>query len=668
MLDLPQDPGAPVASVTSPQGNAWSTFRRLISYALDYKGRLLLAILFAVVVAMSFTSMILGVAGVVRIVFGEEAAVYEQAQIYAEMVEEKYPALVPVIRALPIPAGPEDTLEAIQGKHGPAGTAFQAEVRSMVAAMRHHPLPALAIACGVVLSMVVLAGIARFFQEYFAGTIGARISVKLGEEMFENVLNCSLLFFERNTTGEILARFTNDIFQINRGLSNVFMKVLREPIKMVFFLAIAIAADPLLTLAGLCVLPPVAYVIVRLGKKFKRSVGRSLQRIASLASVGKEVFSGIAIVKGFCMEDYEMQRARHELGTLNTHLTKMVRTNALVGPLVEVVMITGVVGFVMFTGWRVQQGAMSADRLVMLVGSLAMILDPVRKLSVVNNMVMGSVASAERVFEFIDQKPDVVQMPNAVELPPLQEALRFHDVSFCYDGRTEVLSGIDLEIKKGEMVAIVGFSGAGKSTLVKLIPRFYDTTRGNITIDGRDIREASFRSLRAQISLVTQDTILFNETIRANIAFGREDFALERVQKAARAAHAAEFIQGLPQGYDTVIGESGGTLSGGQRQRLSIARAIIKDPSILILDEATSSLDTESERAIQQAIDEFVVGRTTVVIAHRLSTVLRADRIIVLDKGAVAEQGTHQELLAHNGIYKRLYETQFGTKKEPARP
>jgi subfamily B ATP-binding cassette protein MsbA len=275
-------------------------------------------------------------------------------------------------------------------------------------------------------------------------------------------------------------------------------------------------------------------------------------------------------------------------------------------------------------------------------------------------------ASAERVFEYIDMKPEIVDAPDAVALPPLRESLCFNDVRFSYDGKTEVLCGIDLRIKKGEMVALVGFSGAGKSTLVKLLPRFYDVTGGSITLDGIDIRKATLESLRGQLSIVTQDSILFNESIRENIAHGRDDYSDERIRAAARAAHAEEFIAPLPEGYETSIGESGSSLSGGQRQRLAIARAIVKDPAILILDEATSSLDSESEQAIQKAMDEFVVGRTTLVIAHRLSTIQRADRIVVLENGRVAEMGTHRELIEKGGIYRRLYEIQFAASGEKA--
>ncbi len=638
------------AMESRPKQSVWAVYRRLLGYAFYHKFRLVVSIVFALVVALSFTGMILGIGGVVQVVFGQEAEVMQAVATQAERVES-IPVLNTLLRQMPLPGITEDVPPTIQAR-------FEAAVH----AMREHRMPALYIACGIVLVLTMLGGIARFIQEYFAGSIGASISVRLGREMFENIIHCSMRFFEQHTTGEIVARFTNDVFQVNQGLAGVFVKVVREPIKMVFFLIVALMADPLLTVVGICVLPPVVLVLLNVGKRFKRSMRRSLEKVAALASVANEVFRGIAIIKSFCMEDYEKNRARRELGNLYRFLLKMVRANALVGPLVEAVLVVGVIGFVLATGYRLEQGAISPGDLATLFVALAMILDPIRKLSNVNNLVMGSVASAERVFEFIDAKPEIVEKPDAIDLPILRDVIRFDNVRFSYTGESDVLSDLTFEIRKGETVAIVGFSGAGKSTLAKLVPRFYDVTAGSITIDGVDIRDVTFQSLRGQISIVTQDTVLFNESIRANIAFGKEDYAEERVQEAAQAAHAEEFIAHLPAGFDTVIGESGATLSGGQRQRLAIARAIIKDPAILILDEATSSLDSESERAIQDAIARFVEGRTAIVIAHRLSTILRADRIIVLDQGRIADVGPHQELLQRDGIYKRLYETQFGAQ------
>jgi len=662
MLDLEPESNLTAVTTNRPKGTAWQVYSRLVGYAWKYKTRLVVSLLFAVVIAASFGTMLVSVGTVVKLTFwapplSEEGGTEVEAP--SKEIEETDPAERMARDIASIAA----TLEKALG-WAPGG--LDAKFLVLVDWMRAEKMRALKMVCGLVLAMALVIGVARFLQEYFAGSIGANISTDLGRAMYANLMRQSVGFFERRTSGEILARFTNDIFMVNRGLASVFVKLMREPIKALTFLAVAVSVDPWLTLVGLCVLPPVAYVLVRIGKKLRRSVRRSLQKIASMASVVNETVNGIAIVKGYNMEDYEIGRVQREIKKLRRYLFQMVKLNAATGPMTEFLLMLGVVAFVLLSGRRVVTGDLGPGELTTLYLALAAMLDPVRKLSSVNNLVQTSVASAERVFEFIDMKPDIVESAKAADISPLRESLLFEDVRFSYNGETEVLKGIGLEVKKGEMVALVGFSGAGKSTLVKLIPRFYDVSGGAVKIDGVDVRNATFRSLRDQISIVTQETVLFAESVRDNIAFGQAVYSDERVRDAARAAHAAEFIERLEQGYDTVLGESGGNLSGGQRQRMAIARAIIKDPAILILDEATSSLDSESERLIQEALDRFVAGRTALVIAHRLSTIHRADRIVVLDDGRVAEEGTHQQLLDHGGIYRRLYDTQFGAQKEPS--
>lgn len=638
-----------------PQSSAWKVYSRLIGYAWNYKGRLLLAILFALIIAASFGSMLVGLGTVVKVTLYEPPAAAESGA--AQPAEDPAQKMADDIARNAV---------KMRKLIGWAPEGLDQRFMGLVTRMREDKMRALAITCILVVMTSFIIGVARFLQEYYAGAIGAFISTDLALAMYKNIVRQSLGFFESRPSGDILARFTNDIFMVNRGLAGVFVKLLREPFKALMFLAVAISVDPWLTLVGLCVLPPLAVSLNRLGQSVRRSVRRSLMKVASMASVVNETVRGMAIVKGFNMEEYETGRVYREIEKLRRFLRKMVKADAATEPITEFILVAGFAGFVMFSGYRVVSGKLDVGDLIQVYLALGFMLDPVRKLSAVNNMVQTSIASAERVFEFIDMKPSIVESPNAVALPPLRTALRFENVRFSYDGEREVLKGLDLEIKKGEMVALVGFSGAGKSTLAKLIPRFYDVASGAVTIDGADIREATFHSLREQISIVTQDTILFAESVRDNIAYGQTRFAEDRIRGAAQAAHALEFIENLPNAFDTVIGESGSTLSGGQRQRLAIARAIVKDPSILILDEATSSLDSESERHIQAALDRFVTGRTAVVIAHRLSTVQRADRIVVLDNGRVAEQGTHAELLAQGGIYKKLYDIQFGVEEKSA--
>ncbi|MFM1918602.1 MAG: hypothetical protein RLZZ303_236 [Candidatus Hydrogenedentota bacterium] len=644
-LDLRQHDGA------QGRSSSWRVYKRLVGYAARYKLKLAVSLFFAVVIAASFGTMLFGVGTAVKLTFHSPAPAGEE--------QRPDPAVE-------IAADIARYTSDLRGMLGWAPEGLDQSFLALVQGMRAEPMQALLYVSGMVLLLAMVIGIARFIQEYFAGSIGAYITTDLGREMYENLMRQSVGFFEARNSGEILARFTNDIFMVNNGLSGVFIKLMREPFKALTFLAVAFSVDVWLTLVGVCVLPPVFYILLRLGKKMRKSVRRSLQKIASMASVVNETVQGVQIVKSFNMEAYEVARVRDEVGRLRKFLLRIVRLNAATDPITEFLLVLGVVAFVLLSGQRVVAGQLDAGDLTQLYFALAMLMDPMRKLSSVNNQVQTSVASAERVFEFIDMKPDVADRPNARPMGDFRESIRFEGVRFAYAGGPEVLKGVDLEVRKGEMVALVGPSGAGKSTLVKLLPRFYDVTGGALIIDNADIRDVTLESLRDQIGMVTQDTILFAETIRANIAFGRECYGEDRLRAAARAANALEFIEKLPRGFDTTLAEAGSSLSGGQRQRIAIARAIIKDPAILILDEATSSLDSESERLIQDALDHFIEGRTALVIAHRLSTVRRADRIVVMDNGAVVEQGRHEELLAAGGLYKRLYETQFGKQESAA--
>ncbi len=628
--------------------SAWGAYSRLLTFAWRYKTRLIISLLFALIIAASFGAMLVSVGTIIRITF------YEPAQTVDAEISQNDPAVK-------LAADVERIIHTMGRVIGWAPDGLSDWVYHTALAMRANRMRAVIVASALALFLAFIMSVARFSQEYLSGSIGANITTDLGEAMYTNLMRQSVGFFERNSSGEILARFTNDIFMVNRGLQGVFVKLMREPVKIAVFLAVALSVDWQLTLVGVCVLPLVLYTLVSIGKRMRSSVSKSLQKIAGMATVVNESIKGIAIIKSYNMEDYEVSRVRREIMKLRKFLLRMVTLHAATGPLTEFLLVLGVVGFVLFSGRRVEAGLLDAGDLVQLYFALAMMLDPVRKLSDVNNLIQTSVASADRCFEFIDMQPEIQQAPNAVDIEPLQTSIRFEHVHFSYDGERDALSDINVDIKKGEMVALVGASGAGKSTFVKMLPRFYDPQQGAVYIDGRDIRTATLASLREQMSIVTQDTILFAESIRDNIAFGRASYTDDRVRDAATAAYADQFIQQLPTAYNTVIGESGCTLSGGQRQRLAIARAIIKDPALLILDEATSSLDSESERLIQEALDRFVQGRTTIVIAHRLSTIQRADRILVMENGRIVEQGRMDDLLARDSLYRRLHDTQFNS-------
>jgi subfamily B ATP-binding cassette protein MsbA len=395
-------------------------------------------------------------------------------------------------------------------------------------------------------------------------------------------------------------------------------------------------------------LPLVIYPIVNFGRRHRRLSRGSQQTTAQVSNILYETITGNRIV-----------RFAKTLDALFAIVMRDTKIGAISRPLMEFLGGVGISLVVLYGGSQVLEGKSTPGTFFSFLTALIMIYEPIKGVSAINNVLQQGIAAAERVFEVLDVKSDVSEKKDAIELPPVKDAIEFTDVRFKYEKDTEVVKGINLKVKAGEVLALVGSSGGGKSTLVNLIPRFFDVSSGSLTIDGTDIREVTFNSLRKQIGIVTQQTILFNDTVRNNIAYGSPDATYEQVKDAARAAHALGFIQQLPEGFDTVIGESGARLSGGERQRISIARAILKNAPILILDEATSSLDTESEREVQQAIENLVQNRTTFVIAHRLSTIRNADRIIVIQEGRIVEEGTHDSLLPLGGVYKMLYDMQF---------
>jgi subfamily B ATP-binding cassette protein MsbA len=504
-------------------------------------------------------------------------------------------------------------------------------------------------------------GIFLYFSEYAMSYSGQHVVAALRKDLYSHLLDQSLAFFARHSTGKLMARVITDTERIQETVSKTLTDYARQSILLVAFLAVIFFLDWKLSVLSLLIAPFVLSITLRLGKRIRRASSRSQENLSELSNALQETIVGQRIVKSFCMERYEQERFGKSTDQLVRLNLKVARTAALNSPLIEFVGYFAFVPFLLYAHYQISRGALTLGAFATFVISVFRLYEPMRKLSRMHLHIQQAFASSSRVFELLDTKLDVVDAPNAGELPPLRREIVFHGVSFSYRGHSKVpvLSGIDLRIQSGEIVALVGRSGAGKTTLASLIPRFYDATAGRVLIDDFDVRAVTQRSLRRQIAIVTQDTFLFNDTVRNNIAYGREDCDLEDVVEAAKAAFIHDFITSLPQGYDTVIGERGQLVSGGQRQRIAIARAILKNAPILILDEATSSLDSESERLVQQALYNLMQHRTTLVIAHRLSTVRIAHRILVMEAGRIVEVGDHETLLARSGVYRKLHDFQF---------
>jgi len=508
----------------------------------------------------------------------------------------------------------------------------------------------------------LLRGITSFAQNYLMDLVGQRIICDLRDELNQHIQRLSLAFFNRTPTGDILSRVSNDVALVRTALTDAVASVMRDATSLVALIVVAFYKDPVLALIAFLVFPASVLPIVKLSQRLRRFSKRGQRTLGTLTSLLQETVQGNRVVKAFGMEDYERERFQAENRRLYRLYMKASMIKALTTPALEVLAAFAIGGVVWYGGNSVIAGGRSQGSFLAFLTAMFLLYEPFKRLTKANATIQQGVAGAERVFELLDTEPDVVDRPGARALTAMRRGIVFENVGFRY-GTEPVLKDVTLKIQAGEVVALVGMSGGGKSTLADLIPRFYDVTEGRITIDGVDLRDYTLRSLRAQIALVTQFTFLFNDTVRANIAYGDPGKSMDDVVTAAQAANAHEFITALPHGYDTPIGELGVTLSGGQRQRLAIARALLKDAPILILDEATSALDTESERLVQQAIERLMVNRTTLVIAHRLSTIRRADRIVVVVRGQIVEEGTHEELLALGAEYRKLYDLQF---QEPA--
>jgi subfamily B ATP-binding cassette protein MsbA len=509
-----------------------------------------------------------------------------------------------------------------------------------------------------VVVIYLIKGLCNYSQTVIMSYIGLRIVNQLRNRLYAQMQKQSLAFFSQNPTGILMSRITNDVSLVQFAVSEAITSLLRDTFTLIGLIFVIFYRDWQLALIAMVVFPLTIYPITKFGKKM-RSVAKSTQiTMGSLTSILQETISGTRIVKAFCMEKYENERFAAENERLLKFNMKSVSIQAISGPLMEFLGGIGIGAILFYGGYNVVQGNSTPGNFFSFLAALLLLYEPIKRLTNANNTIQNGVAAAERVFSIIDLTPDIEDKPGASDLPPVSRGIDIENVTFRYE-KKPVLKNINLSIRAGEVVAFVGMSGGGKTSLVNLIPRFYDVSEGRIRIDGCDIRDVSLRSLRSQIAIVTQQTILFNDSVRNNIAYGNIETSDEEIIRAAKAANAHDFILRMPLGYETNIGELGTKISGGEKQRLSIARALLKNAPILILDEATSSLDTEAEREVQEALDNLMKGRTTLVIAHRLSTIRNADRIIVLVNGEIVEEGDHDILMKQQGEYFRLYNLQF---------
>ena len=504
-----------------------------------------------------------------------------------------------------------------------------------------------------------LKGVFLYFAEYSMSYTGQRVVADLRKRLYGHLLGQSLSFFALNPTGRLMSRLVVDTERLQLMVSRMLTDLMRQVSLFVCFLILMIYIDWLLSLFAFVVAPLVVALALTLGRRVRRAGQESQENLEEMSHLLQETIAGHRTVKAFCMEEYEAGRFR-ELNRLQVRVNvQAARIGALGSPVTELIGYVSFVPFLLYAHSQIQQG-FSLGAFVVFIVALFRLYEPVRKLSRMHLHFQHGFAASTRIFQLLDTRQEVARVPDAPPLALLSREIRFEDVTFTYeDGATAALQDIDLSIRQGEVVALVGPSGAGKTTLASLIPRFLDVSRGRVAIDGTDIRQVDLDSLRDQVAMVTQEVFLFNDTVRDNIGYGRENCSREEIEEAARAAFIHDVVTALPSGYETDIGEWGEKLSGGQRQRLAIARAILKQAPILILDEATSALDSESERLVQEALDHLMANCTTLVIAHRLSTIQRADRIVVMDSGRIVEQGDHRTLLKTSGLYRRLYQLQF---------
>ncbi|MEJ7609188.1 MAG: ABC transporter transmembrane domain-containing protein [Bryobacteraceae bacterium] len=512
-----------------------------------------------------------------------------------------------------------------------------------------------------ILGVFLIKGCCDYFGNYLINWVGVNAITDIRQTVYEKLLSQDARFFEAQSSGRLMSAVMTDIDKIQVATSSMLADGLRQSFSAIALLFVVLQRDWRLGLVSLTVLPFVLIPTLRLGRRIRRTTRRAQDNAAELNEILQETITGQHVVKSFGTEKHEAGRFAAAAQRLRKSNLRYVAQQAIASPLIEFFGAMTIVGLLYYARTQIKAGQMTTGEFTSFVIALILLYEPVKRLTGIHNIFQQAMGASQKVFEYLDQEVEVRSKKNALILKPFTKSVAFQNVSFRYPTveKTNALSNINLDVNAGEVVALVGPSGAGKTTLANLVPRFYDTTDGSIRIDGIDIREVKLESLRSQIGIVAQDTFLFNTSVTENIRYGKSEASFEEVQSAARNAMAEEFISRLPHGYDTIIGERGAKLSGGQRQRIAIARALLKNAPILILDEATSHLDSESEVAVQRGLSNLMQGRTVIVIAHRLSTIRRADKIVVLDHGRISEIGSHEDLINHGGIYQRLHDLQF---------
>jgi subfamily B ATP-binding cassette protein MsbA len=514
----------------------------------------------------------------------------------------------------------------------------------------------------IVLAIVAIAlfkGGFTYGHRYFMAYVTQRVMVNVRNDLYRHLQTLSLPFYLTTTTGQIMSRATEDVRTLENAITVVPQKIIHDGLTIVFLAGMLFYLNWRWALVCIAVFPLVAYPLVIFARKLRRINREAQYKMGDIYSLLEEKISAMKVIQAFGMENQEIKRMKEENGHFLSIMMRVWRTVALQSPVMEFLSTLGICAVIGLGGYAVVKGIGTPGTFFAFIGAMSSMYAPIKGLASLNQQIQRASAGMDRIFAIMDMEPTVKENPNARKLESFKNEIALENVSFAYEKGELVLKDIDLKIKKGKMLALVGPSGGGKTTLVHLLPRFFDPTEGRITIDGYDLRDVTFKSLRQLIGMVTQDVILFNDTVANNIAYGSTSVTMEDVKRAGEVANATEFIEDMPQKYDTIIGERGVMLSGGQKQRIAIARAILRDPPILLLDEATSHLDVQSERLVQEALDRLMQHRTTVVIAHRLSTVRKAARIVVLNRGKIVEEGVHSGLLAKKGLYQHLYNLQF---------